>query len=492
LQGGTTSIAAERRFRLTNNGLARCCAFTILIIATTLTTTPVRLHAAIITGAGIARQDAVTELHLAVRGRGLGWHLTTHGQQLWINLDHARLELPHPLISGVAPPITSVQALDDGGGIARIVVEVSGRDDYAIARMPHELVLRVAPAGTAADLAEPLIMRPAHRQTPFRSVENRTWPLAPTPAMTVQRRASNDRPAIAPPLSERSAGLAPTTAAMIPGVTLGAAPAAAPHHSELAAYSYARPSQQPATLPDAISSSSGDQATAPLVVIDPGHGGYDPGTAAADGTNEKDVALAIAVRVAAALKAEGVRAELTRDHDTFLSLADRTAMANQAGADLFVSIHMNSSPNAEVSGIETYYLNNTTDHATIRLARMENGVSGGYSLSGSPDLNYILTDMRQQYKANDAASLAQMIEGETSHAVAASMGLQLAALGALQGPFYVLVGAMMPAVLVECGFLSNADEARLLETPAYQQAIASGIGHAVADYFKSSAPVGNL
>jgi N-acetylmuramoyl-L-alanine amidase len=100
--------------------------------------------------------------------------------------------------------------------------------------------------------------------------------------------------------------------------------------------------------------------------------------------------------------------------------------------------------------------------------------------------------MRQQYKANDAAALAQMIEGETSRAVAASMGLRLAALGAMQGPFYVLVGAMMPAVLVECGFLSNAAEARLLETPAYQQAIADGIARAVADYFKSGASVGNL
>jgi N-acetylmuramoyl-L-alanine amidase len=230
----------------------------------------------------------------------------------------------------------------------------------------------------------------------------------------------------------------------------------------------------------------------PLVVIDPGHGGHDPGTNASDGTPEKALALAIASRLCTAVKAEGIRAEITRSDDTFLSLAERTALANQAGADLFVSIHLNSSPDTATSGIETYYLNNTTDHATIRLARMENGVAGGYSLSGGPNLNYILTDMRQQYKANESASLAAMIETEAAASVSASTGMQLNALGAKQGPFYVLVGAMMPAALVECGFLSNSKEAQLLETPRYQQALADGIARAIAHYFKTSADVGNL
>jgi N-acetylmuramoyl-L-alanine amidase len=123
---------------------------------------------------------------------------------------------------------------------------------------------------------------------------------------------------------------------------------------------------------------------------------------------------------------------------------------------------------------------------------MENGVTGGYSVSANPNLDYILTDMRQQYKAHDAASLARMVEDETASTVASSMGLELKPLGAMQGPFYVLVGAMMPAVLVECGFLSNSDEARLLETPAYQQALADGIAHAIANYLKSGVAIGNL
>jgi N-acetylmuramoyl-L-alanine amidase len=157
-----------------------------------------------------------------------------------------------------------------------------------------------------------------------------------------------------------------------------------------------------------------------------------------------------------------------------------------------VSIHLNSSPDANTAGIETYYLNNTTDRATIRLAQMENSVAGGYSVQGEPNLNYILTDLRQQDKANESASLARMIEAETVAAIDASMGIRVNELGAKQGPFYVLVGALMPSVLVECGFLSNPDEAHLLESPQYQQGLADGIGRAVVHYFNADAAVGNL
>jgi N-acetylmuramoyl-L-alanine amidase len=230
----------------------------------------------------------------------------------------------------------------------------------------------------------------------------------------------------------------------------------------------------------------------PMVVIDAGHGGHDPGTEAAGDAAEKDIALQIALRLHNALIADGIDARMTRADDTFLTLAERTQLANSNRADLFVSIHLNSSPDADTTGIETYYLNNTTDRATIRLARMENGVAGGYGAPGEPNLNYILTDLRQQDKANESASLARMIEAETVADIDASMGLRVNELGAKQGPFYVLVGALMPSVLVECGFLSNPGEARLLESPAYQQALADGIARAVVHYFKADAAVGNL
>jgi N-acetylmuramoyl-L-alanine amidase len=227
-------------------------------------------------------------------------------------------------------------------------------------------------------------------------------------------------------------------------------------------------------------------------MIDPGHGGYDPGTQSASGILEKDVALNISRRVLSALKTRGVRAQLTRDSDDFIALSERTRRANAADADLFVSIHLNSSPNPETTGIEVYYLNNTTDRATIRLARMENASVTAASAPRDSNLNYILADLRQNYKANEAASLARTIDTQTVTDLDAQLGLEVNPLGAKMGPFYVLVGAHMPAVLVECGFLSNAYEAQRLASAQYQETLAQGIATAVVRYLSSDAAAGNL
>jgi N-acetylmuramoyl-L-alanine amidase len=464
------------------------------IIAITLAAAPFQLDAAVITGSTLKRQNDVAELHFIIKGRGLGWRLTTHGQEIWIDLSHVRMELPpRPLLGAEQSPIASVRTIDDGGGTARIVVQVIGRVDYAIARIPHQLVLRVASSGASDDLAAPFVAR-----TECYSRRPRPAPANETPIPEAQSAAiraasgSLSASAYSRPIAEPASYHSQVAAAVIAGATAAAMLPIPSKGTELASYSVVRHSGPPLASPGALPSPVMDNNREPLVVIDPGHGGQDPGTTASDGTAEKEVALTIASRLCAALKAEGIRAEMTRSDDIFLSLPERTAIANQADADLFVSIHLNSSPDTATNGIETYYLNNTTDHATIRLARMENGVAGGYGLYGGPNLNYILTDMRQQYKANESASLAAMIETEAAASVSASTGMQLNALGAKQGPFYVLVGAMMPAVLVECGFLSNPNEAQLLETPRYQQALADGIARAVAHYLNTGADVGNL
>jgi N-acetylmuramoyl-L-alanine amidase len=230
----------------------------------------------------------------------------------------------------------------------------------------------------------------------------------------------------------------------------------------------------------------------PLVMIDPGHGGYDPGTQSGGAILEKEIALNVARQLADALKARGVRAQLTRDSDDFISLPERTRRANLANADLFVSIHLNSSPNPQTTGIEVYYLNNTTDRATIRLARMENTGVTGASAPRDGNLNYILADLRQNYKATEAASLARMIDTQTVTDLDAQLGLQVNPLGAKMGPFYVLVGAHMPAVLVECGFLSNPYEAQRLSSARYQQTLAQAIASAVVHYLNADAAAGNL
>ena len=410
----------------------------IALIAVVVIARPGNAQAAAITGASIDSQGNAVEIRFATQGRGLGWHLSVHGQQLWIDLDHVRMQLgSRPLIGQEVAPVTAVSAIN-GGESGRIVVEVKGRTDYAIARLPHELVLRVAPAGEVPNLAASLLTR----------MERRRYAAAPgqitSPGQMASRGAVSMQPVAGPgQLGARQLGVR-------------------------------------------------QSGVRQLVVIDAGHGGHDPGTEAAGDVAEKDVALQIARRLRDALVARGIDARLTRDSDTFLTLSERTQLANINGADLFVSIHLNSSPDPETAGIETYFLNNTTDRATIRLARMENGVAGGYGAPGEPNLNYILTDLRQQDKANESASLARMIEAETVADIQASMGLRVNELGAKQGPFYVLVGALMPSVLVECGFLSNPEEARLLQEAQYQETLADGIARAVVHYFNADAAVGNL
>ncbi len=396
--------------------------------------------ASVLTSARIEHRGPTLELHFGFSGPAPRPDLSTHGNELWIELARTRVAVPpRPLFGLETAPISTVRAIQADGG-SRIVVEVIGGSDYAIARLRdrNEIVLRVATTGADPNIAAPIIVH----NTPRR------------PALSV---ASVARPvAYSPPENPRPVSVAP-------------------------------PAPAPVALNDA-----NRQPGRFLVMIDPGHGGYDPGTQSADGVMEKDLALQIATRLKAALEARGIRAELTRSTDVFISLAERTRIANSAGADLFVSVHLNSSPNTDTTGIEVYYLNNTTDRATIRLARMENGGSDGYGASNDSNLNYILTDMRQNYKAIEAASLAKMIDAQTVADLDAGLGLNVNALGAKMGPFYVLVGAHMPAVLVECGFMSNAAEAARLESPQYQDVLARGIATSVADHFDADVAAGNL
>ena len=427
-------------------------------------------RAATITGASIDNQGSAVELRFAVRGRGLGWHLSVHRQELWIDLDHVRMQVgPRPLLGQEIAPIASVRAITAGGASGRIVVEVQGRIDYVVAKLPHELILRMAPAGEVTNLAAPILTRMERRRAASPAAPSAS-PAAVGTSITSGNPGTPNavRPSPAPIEEANSGPRAPLRERGVPP------PASAPPTSLVA----------PGTSAPAVGHR--------LVVIDAGHGGHDPGTEAAGDVAEKDLALQIATRLREALVAQGIDARMTRDGDTFLTLAARTQLANDNHADLFVSIHLNSSPAADTAGIETYYLNNTTDRATIRLAHMENDVAGGYGAPGEPNLNYILTDLRQQDKANESASLARMIEEETVADIGVSMGIRVNELGAKQGPFYVLVGALMPSVLVECGFLSNPDEARLLQSSPYQQALADGIARAVMHYFNADAAVGNL
>lgn len=423
--------------------MRRFAALAVAAVAGAAVVSPARAEIArpVLNSARIERRGPTLELHFEFNGAVPRLDLSAHGNQLWIELPSTRIAIPpRPLFGYEVAPIRSVRAIEaqNGSGKSRIVVEVIGKADYAVARLPHEIVLRIASAGADPNIAAPIVV---HHDAP-----------RPTRRMLAR---SEVQPA--PDYIEPASANPPASQTNLERVI------ASPEHQ-----------------------------AGPLVMIDPGHGGFDPGTQSSSGLLEKDLALQIATRLKASLEARGIRAEVTRSADVFLSLPERTRIANRAGADLFVSIHLNSSPNTETTGIEVYYLNNTTDRATIRLARMENGGADGYGASDASNLNYILTDLRQNYKASEAASLAKMIETQTVADLDAGLGLNVNALGAKMGPFYVLVGAHMPAVLVECGFLSNPEEARRLESAEYQNLLAGAISTALVHYFNADLAVGNL
>jgi len=230
-----------------------------------------------------------------------------------------------------------------------------------------------------------------------------------------------------------------------------------------------------ARAPDA--SGGGDPET-PVVVIDPGHGGENVGAAGPEGTLEKVITLQIARKLRASVVGNlGYRVFLTRDGDADLALDDRAPIANNYKADLFVSIHANGFPQEGASGSEVYFLSyQATDDESRRVALAEGGALGDRALSEVSPLSMILWDMAQAEHLEESSRLASRIQEELA-AVTGSEGR-----GIKQAPFRVLVGAAMPAVLVEVAFISNPDEEKLLNSSEYQWRIASALMRGIARF----------
>lgn len=217
------------------------------------------------------------------------------------------------------------------------------------------------------------------------------------------------------------------------------------------------------------------------IVVDPGHGGKDPGAVGLSGLQEKDVVLAMGLSLAKKLKEElGVDVVMTRSTDVFIELQERTAIANQVGADLFVSIHANASLNRSASGIETYYLNLAKTEKAAQLAARENGTS----LEKVSLLQAVLFDLMANYKLNDSAHMAEEVQKSLYKRISGRYS-PVKNLGVKQGPFYVLVGATMPSILVESAFISNEREESRLGDPLFQEQVAEGIYEGIAAYIAS-------
>lgn len=211
------------------------------------------------------------------------------------------------------------------------------------------------------------------------------------------------------------------------------------------------------------------------IMLDPGHGGKDPG-AVANGIQEKNINLRLAKIMGKMLQDQGFEVHYTRSTDTFISLEGRTAMANAKDADLFISLHCNSNPSAKLKGLEIYYLSLATDAQAVRVAARENGVSA----KKISDMQFILSDLMINSKINESRQMASLVEQKTLQTVRPKYALN--SQGSRGAFFYVLTGARMPSILVEAGYLTNAQEAANLNTDAYLTTLARGLVNGVVAY----------
>ena len=378
--------------------------------------------------------------------------------RIFVDLTHtaaapALIEQTLARVSGRLVKSTRVGVHPDG--TSRVVLDVTGKPRYSSFPLynPFRLVI---------DVESETLPRVGVSSTPPTSIAMDSPP-ATAPGREEARR---------PPTPTAGPTVAPTTVA---AAATSSRPAAAP------------PSRPPLPDPPAPAApavtSRGDYSLArqlglriARVVIDPGHGGHDPG-AQANGLTEADLVLDVALRLEALLREEGVDVVLTRRTATFVPLEERTAIANREGADMFVSIHANASPRTATSGIETYFLNFATNQQAETLAARENATSAK-TMGTLPSL---LKAIALNNKLAESRELAAMVQSALVRALSANRR-SVKSLGVKQAPFVVLIGAQMPSILAEIGFLTNRAEATALKLPAGREAVAQGLFDAILKY----------
>jgi N-acetylmuramoyl-L-alanine amidase len=281
---------------------------------------------------------------------------------------------------------------------------------------------------------------------------------APTVLTSNVSRSARLAVSTASPTTRAATGTTPAGETSSPGA--GPAPAT-PRNNARGGYSLARQLGLGATR----------------IVIDPGHGGHDPG-ARVNGISEASLVLDVAMRLEELLKNQpGVEVVLTRRSDTYIALEERTAIANRSDADLFLSIHANASTAATARGIETYFLNFATNPEAEAIAARENAGSAK-TMRHLPD---IVQAIAMNNKIDESRDLATIIQS-TLYDQLRKSNRNLKNLGVKQAPFVVLVGATMPSALAEVSFMTNRNEAALLKTDKYRQQIAEALHRGITRY----------
>jgi len=387
------------------------------------------------------------------------------------------------------------------GDRTRVVLDVSDVSDYSAFLLPNpwRLIIDIhggRPVQTVAQTPAPSLTRPEFSATPAPA---KIQPLPIQPQQQTSASSAREVASISHQPSRVSATVSPTTAPIAAMVAAPASPAPDQPDTSKSGKKNRKNSKHSSgsnAAPDAV------QAAAPTangqrslvralglkvsrIVIDAGHGGHDSGTLGPDGIQEKEVVLDVALRLGKLLHQRlGAEIIYTRDDDTFIPLETRTAIANKAQADLFLSVHANSSSDSSARGVEVYYLNFTSSPDALEVAARENAV-GNQSI-------HQLSDLVKKITLKDKIDESREFATDVDQSLYA--GLQqgnrgLRDRGVKKAPFVVLIGANMPSILAEISFLTNPDDAHKLQTGDYRQRIAESIERGVEQYYRSLASV---
>jgi N-acetylmuramoyl-L-alanine amidase len=407
-----------------------------------------------------------------------------------------------------SPVLKRIRVAETSPGVTRVVLDLNGSTQVGTVhlRNPNRLVVELRPAAPNAAPSAPPVTSSSPPQSA--SASPAMSPVAPAPAPK-STAATPVRP-FTPPESKTTQKTAPDAPFLVPSPvvradvpkfdpikanpprpdpplkseTPPAAPVEAPKVATPAsaeilgpgATEDAKPAHRTAAGPTSLTRALGLKLN--RVVIDPGHGGHDQGTAGPHGLIEKELVLDVSLRLGKLIEEQlGAEVIYTRKDDTFVPLERRPQFANEKKADLFLSVHANSSPFPAISGVETYVLNFTDSRSALDVAMRENA-SSQMPMSE-------LRDLIQKISAHDKAQESKELAAKMQAALYAFSAKSFPGefnRGVKQAPFVVLIGTSMPAILTEIGFVTSAKEELLLKKPDYRQKLAEAIFHGVAKY----------
>jgi len=370
--------------------------------------------------------------------------------------------------------VSNVRVAQNSSGVVRIVLDVNGVKDYTASLLakPSRLVIDLYATPQEFRAAKPANPAPATSDV----MKNTD---AATSTIAANKNPEGDAPVATKQLPSPKKELPTAESAVAKGTNArGRVPRNASGKPDLI-----KAPSVPTTTRDGQSTLT---RTLGLkigrIVIDAGHGGHDTGTIGPTGLMEKDLCLDVALRLGKIIqqKLPGADVVFTRPDDTFIPLEERTRIANEAKADLFISIHANSSHDSLARGIETYYLNLKGSAEAMEVAARENASSS----DGIHDLEDLVKRIARTEKIDESREFAQDVQDSLSRNVQKSTK-QIKNRGVRKAPFVVLIGADMPSILTEISFLSNPADERMLKQPEHRQRVAEGIYQGVAGYLQS-------